>query len=40
MMAAASRSIHTYSMQERAAHRDFEIRREGVKAPLDRPHRH
>lgn len=39
-MAAANQAIHTYSMQERAAHRDFEIRREGARSPLAQPHRH
>lgn len=39
-MAATNRAIHTYSMQERAAHRDFEIRREGARVPLAQPHRH
>ena len=39
-MAATSKAIHTYSMQERAAHRDFDIRREGARAPLGQPHRH
>lgn len=39
-MAATRTAIHTYSMQERAEHRDFEIRREGARAPLAQPHRH
>jgi hypothetical protein len=39
-MAATRTAIHTYSMQERAEHRDFEIRREGAREPLAQPHRH
>lgn len=39
-MATRHPLIHTYSMQERAAHRDFEIRREGAVAPVVEPHRH
>jgi hypothetical protein len=39
-MAAKRTAIHTYSMQERAKHRDFEIRREGAREPLAQPHRH
>jgi AraC-like DNA-binding protein len=36
----AESAIHTYSMAERSEHLDFEIRREGMRQPLERPHRH
>ncbi|ALK97626.1 AraC family transcriptional regulator [Massilia sp. WF1] len=33
-------AVQTYAMEERSAHREFDIRDQNVRAPLTQPHRH
>lgn len=40
MVALANSRVRTYGMQERADHLDFDIRMQGARDELQRPHRH